>query len=267
MQVMALEQILHEMENNNPQRDPENYHLFVFGKPSLSGTWGWRIEGHHLSISFTIVDGKMVVSTPLFFGASPAEVRQGPQAGLRVLGTEEDLGRQLVELLTPEQEKVAVIADSAPSDIINGPGRKASPLQPAGISADKLTEAQQQILKQLILSYVTKLRAELAEQDFARIEEAGFERIHFAWAGKIQKSNPHYYRVQGPTFIMEFDKTQNNANHVHLVWRDFENDFGDDLLKKHYEQELHEPLVSQRRFQTRPGHAADRAADRGDDSV
>jgi hypothetical protein len=239
MKIMALEQVLHEMENQSPKRDPEKYHLFFFGTPSTQATWGWRIEGHHLSISITIVDGKTVVTTPAFFGANPGEVRQGNLAGLRVLGQEEDLGRALAKSLTVDQKKIAVLEGKPPRDVINGPGRDAQPLTPAGIAASEMTDKQQEILRRLISSYVDKFRDELAAEDLKKIREAGFEKIHFAWAGKFAKGQPHYYRVQGPTFIMEYDNTQNQANHVHAVWRDFKNDFGADLLRQHYQSAPH----------------------------
>ncbi len=239
MKIMALEQVLHEMENKSPKRDPEKYHLFLFGKPSTETPWGWRIEGHHLSISVTIVDGKTVVTTPAFFGANPGEVRQGEFKGLRVLGEEEDLGRKLVKNLTVEQKEMAILDGETPRDVINGPGRSAEALSPMGISASKLTGTQAEMLRKLIATYLGKFRPELAANDWEKIETAGFEKTHFAWSGEITPGKPHYYRVQGPTFILEYDNTQNNANHVHAVWRDFKNDFGDDLLKRHYELAPH----------------------------
>ena len=239
MKIMALEQVLHEMENQSPKRDPEKYHLFIFGIPSADATWGWRIEGHHLSISLTVVDGKTVVTTPAFFGSNPGEVRQGKMAGLRVLGKEEDLGRSLVKSLSVDQQKTAVLVGKPPRDVINGPGRDAEPLTPAGISVSDMTKDQKQILHELILSYVNKFRSGLAESDLKKIHDAGSDKIHFAWSGEFEKGKPHYYRVQGPTFIMEYDNTQNKANHVHAVWRDFKNDFGADLLRQHYHSAPH----------------------------
>ena len=239
MQVMALEQVLHEMENGNRVRDPSKYHVFLFGTPSDEGTWGWRIEGHHLSVSFTIIEGKQVAAVPAFFGANPAEVREGDLKGLRVLAKEEDLGRQLVKLLTVKQKETAIIAADAPDDVIFGPGREASPLKPAGIAASEMSEAQQKLLNELVEVYLGKVRGELAEVDRKRIEEAGVENIHFGWAGKIAPGERHYYRIQGPTFIFEYDNTQNSANHVHVVWRDFTNDFGADWLKLHYDAVEH----------------------------
>jgi hypothetical protein len=245
MQVMSLEQILHELENNSPKRDPEKYHLFFFGAPSNESTWGWRVEGHHLSLSFTIVDGKTVVSTPSFFGSNPAEVRNGPHKGLRVLGDSEDLGRQLIKSLSAEQKEIAIVSEVAPHDVINGPGRAASEIKPLGIPAADMTSAQRENLMAIVRCFVGKVRPELAASDLQKIEDAGLDKIHFAWAGKIKPGQPHYYRVQGPTFILEYDNTQNDANHVHTVWRDFENDFGADLLKKHYEAKPHDSATNQ----------------------
>jgi hypothetical protein len=238
MQVMALEQVLFEMENGNRKRDPAKYHLFLFGEPKADSAWGWRIEGHHLSVSFTVVDGNVSV-VPAFFGANPAEVREGELKGLRVLAKEEDLGRQLIKLLSIEQKKKAIIAEDAPDDVINGPGREAKPLDPAGIPSSEMNEAQQKVLRDLIEVYLGKVRGELADTDRKRMEDAGFEKIHFAWAGKIAPGERHYYRIQGPTFIIEFDNTQNDANHTHVVWRDFQNDFGADWLKLHYKAVEH----------------------------
>jgi hypothetical protein len=240
LNVMALEQILHELENKNPTRDPRLYYFYVFGDPSTKSTWGWRVEGHHLSVSLTLAGGQNVVSTPSFYGANPGHVRSGPHAGLRVLAAEEDLARQLVLSLTSEQRKVAVFETTAPRDVINGPGRKAAPLEPRGLSAARMKPKQRQLLMQLVREYVFNVRPKLARQDFARIREAGLKKLCFAWAGGLQPGEGHYYRVQGPTFILEYDNTQNDANHIHCVWRDFNNDFGEDLLKKHYDRDPHD---------------------------
>jgi len=227
--IMALEQVLHEMENGSARRDPAKYHFFVFGVPAADKTWGWRIEGHHLSISFTVVDG-----------ASPGTVPEGVvMAGMRALGEEEELGRSLVKQLSIDQKKIAILEGKVPRDVINGPGREAEPVTPKGIAAKKMTEPQRKLLRKLISTYLGKFRVELADADWKKIEEAGFDEVHFAWAGQIQPGKPHYYRVQGPTFIFEYDNVQNKANHVHVVWRDFKNDFGEDHLKKHYQAVPH----------------------------
>ena len=239
MGIMALEQILHEMENNAPKRDPSLYHFYIFGTPSTSETWGWRVEGHHLSVNVTIVGGQHIALTPSFWGANPANVKQGPHEGLRVLASEEDLARRLLKSFDNQQREVAVIQTEAPADVINGPGREATPLEPNGLFAKDMKGKQRKILMRIVREYVSNYRPELAKVDLKKIREAGEENISFAWAGGAEIGQPHYYRVQGPTFIMEYDSTQNDANHIHVVWRDFENDFGADLLKQHYEKTAH----------------------------
>ena len=235
--IMSLEEILREMEKDGSQvRDPERYFVTIFGTPESKGTWAWRVEGHHLSLNFTVVEGKAVSVTPSFLGSNPGEVREGPRKGLRVLAAEEDLARQLVRSLKEEQRKIAVVTETAPKEIITGADRKAKSLMPMGLSATKMNSDQREILWRLVKEYVTRCRSELAELDLKKIEQAGKDKLHFAWAGSVEPREGHYYRVQGPTFLLEYDNTQNNANHIHAVWRDLENDFGEDLLRKHYEQ-------------------------------
>jgi len=234
--IMSLEQILLEQEQGKgPKRDPENYSVSIFGKPGSEQPWGWRVEGHHLSLNFTVAEGK-VVGTPSFFGTNPAQVKDGPRKGLRVLDQEEDLGRALVQSLSDDQKKTAMLTGETPKEIITGNSRKARLLTPEGIAADQLTAPQKHMVLGLISLYANRLRGEVAEADLQKIQSAGFEKVHFAWAGGIEPGQPHYYRLQGPTFLIEYDDTQNNANHIHTVWRDMTNDFGDDLLKKHYEE-------------------------------
>jgi hypothetical protein len=238
--MLVIEQVLKDLENGAARRDSGLYYVTIFDRPGTTA-WGWRVEGHHLSLNFTVRGDEVLGVTPSFFGSNPAEVPRGPRQGLRVLGAEEDLGRELVRSLNEGQRKVAVIGATAPSEIITGASRKANPLQPEGIGASDLTSKQQDALRTLIHEYVFRYRTELAEQDMKKIQQAGFEKIHFAWAGPVESGQGgHYYRVQGPTFLLEFDNTQNNANHIHTVWRDFENDFGEDLLRKHYETVKHE---------------------------
>ncbi len=238
--IISLEDILKDLEQGKgPTRDPELYYVSIFDKPALDHPWGWRIEGHHLSLNFTVTGADQVSVTPSFMGSNPAEVRSGPRKGLRVLGTEEDLGRRLVKTLTEEQRKVAVYTNSAPSDIITAADRKAHFLSPAGLNASQMSKEQVDLLQTLIKEYVYRYRAELADQDLKRIQAAGLERLSFAWAGSTEPGQGHYYRVQGPSFLLEYDNTQNNANHAHTVWRDLQNDFGEDLLRKHYDQDHH----------------------------
>lgn len=239
--IMSLEQVLQELEGAGRRfpRDVELYFLTIFGNPGDKEAWGWRFEGHHLAINFTVVNGKDVSATPSFMGTNPAEVREGPRKGLRVLAEEEDLARQLVKSFNEEQKKTAIYTNTAPADIITAAERKATVLATTGLAASRMNKGQSKLLLELIREYVYRHRAEVADHDLARIQKAGFNKIHFAWAGGLERGQPHYYRIQGPTFLMEYDNTQNNANHIHAVWRDFENDFGDDLLRKHYDQTPH----------------------------
>ena len=233
--IMTLEQILHEMEQGRGNvRDPEMYFFSIFGQPDGHGTWGWRVEGHHLSLNFTIVNG-VATATPSFMGTNPAEVRQGPRKGLRVLAAEEDLARLLVKSLGDELRKKAIFQEKAPADVITGADRKARVLEPKGVAMGELADEQKKLLWAVIEEYIYWARGELAEKELAEIKEAGEDSIYFAWAGSTERDEGHYYRVQGPGFLLEYDNTQNNANHVHAVWRDLKNDFGDELLK-HYEE-------------------------------
>jgi len=236
--IMSLEEVLAELEKGKtgtPLRDPENYYFSIFGDPAAKGPWGWRVEGHHLSLNFANAGDEVISMTPSFFGSNPGEVREGPRAGLRLLAPEEDLARQLVKSLSDDQRKVAIIMAEAPKDIINVPGRNER-TNPDGLAQDKMTPEQTATLVSLIKTYLGRHRVDLAHDDWEKIEKTGLDKIHFAWAGGTEPGQPHYYRVQGPGFVLEYDNTQNNANHIHSVWRDFNNDFGGDVLKAHYEE-------------------------------
>lgn len=233
--IMSLEDILRILEKDTRgRRDPEKYHFSIFGTPSVEGPWGYRIEGHHVSLHFTVVKGQ-VTGNPTFLGSNPAEVREGPRQGLRVLGAEEDKARALLESLNEAQRKAAIVSPTAPGDILTERSRKAALKdQPSGIAASQLTAAQRRLLEDLVTEYIDNLPAELAEHRRGRLRQAG-DRLYFAWAGTVERGGPHYYRVHAPgLFLIEYDNTQNRANHIHSVWRDFENDFGVDLLAEHY---------------------------------
>ncbi|BET65691.1 DUF3500 domain-containing protein [Opitutales bacterium ASA1] len=237
--IVTLESVLREIEGGGifSHRDPERYHLLVAGTPEAHGTWGWRFEGHHLSLNITAVRGEAFAVTPSFLGANPAEVPRGPRRGERILAEEEDLGRALVRSLDARQRAVAIVSTRAPSDILTGAARRVEPLSPPGIAYAALEAEQQAALVRLIEVYVERHRAELAKADMQKIRAAGLEKVHFAWAGGLERGEGHYYRVQGPTFLLEYDNTQNDANHIHTVWRDFEGDFGRDLLREHLEHD------------------------------
>ena len=240
--IMSLEPVLHELEGAGRRfpRDPELYHFFVFGTPDSKGTWGWRVEGHHVSVNVTVVNGQQVSVTPSFFGSNPAEIKQGPRKGLRALAEEEDTARSLVKSLNEEQRKQAIVEATAPKEIFTEAKRKVKQLETKGISSAKLAPTQTDLLLKVIKAYVYRYRPELADDDLKKIEKAGLNKIQFAWYGGIEKGEGHYYCVQGPTFLMEYDNTQNNNNHIHAVWRDFDGDFGEDLLHKHYETTPHQ---------------------------
>jgi hypothetical protein len=230
--IMSLDEILLVTEPA-PRRDPDNYYISIFGEPSETGEWGYRFEGHHVSQNFTLVNGK-VQGAPSFFGSNPAEVLDGPRKGLRVLANEEDLALDVVNSLTPDQRKVAIFDEKAPGDILTTNSREAALKgQPNGLSASAMTPAQRTKLQDLLEEYCQNMPEEVAALREAQIKKAG-TNIWFAWAGGTQHLQPNYYRVQTPDFLVEFDKTQSNGNHIHSVWRDFNGDFGRDLLKEHY---------------------------------
>ena len=214
-------------------RDPELYFFTVFGTPGQKGTWGWRVEGHHVSLHFTVANGNAVVAAPTFWGTNPAEVREGVHKGLRVLDKEQDAGRALMMALDEGQRKTATYAEVAPNDILTATEVTVTPLNPPGIAAGTMTPKQRELLMQLIDVYTAQMTADIAAERQAEIKKAGVDKITFAWAGPVQPGERHYYRVQGPTFVIEFDNTQNNGNHIHSVFRDFDSDFGRDLLREH----------------------------------
>ena len=240
--IMSLEEVLYQIEGADEskraavreKRDPEKYFVSIFGVPADKGVWGWRVEGHHLSLNFTLKDGQMIRATPSFMGTNPGEIRQGPLTGLRVLAVEEELGRELVKSLTPEQFKTAFVTTEAPKEMITAAEHKVSALAPAGLADSELNEKQKGMLTRLISEYVERMRPEIAEAARAEFQAGG--PIYFAWAGGKERGEPHYYRVQGKTFLLEYDNTQNDANHVHSVWRSFDGDFGRDLLGEHVKQ-------------------------------
>lgn len=241
--VMTLELVLHDFERGKtwvgvglrPVRDPERYYFTLFGKPSTKGTWGLSVEGHHLSLNFVFRDGKGFAHTPAFLAALPAEVKadfpSGPKKGDRVLRAEEDLAFALVQSFTAAQRSIAVIAPQAPSDIRGPVGLKAPKRERQGLAVPAFQPHQQAILAQLIRVYLGNMPRDTAEREWNRIAAAGWENVYFAWAGALDPGIGHYYRVEGPTFLLEFVNVQpdfegNPANHVHSVWRDSEGDFG-----------------------------------------
>jgi len=237
--IRKLEEVLRELEGRGSTRDPDLYFLTFFGEPAADGAWGWRYEGHHCSQNWTIVNGKSIGSSPQFFGANPAEVREGPMKGTRVLSAEEDLGRSLVKSLSTAQRAEAVLSASAPGDILTSNQRKAAIQEDKGVAYSKLNKDQQGTLLALIEEYLAAQPSAQARQRLDKIHQAGFDQIKFAWMGGLERGEGHYYWVQGKTFLIEYDNTQDNANHIHCVWRDFNGDWGEDLLAEHYRNSPH----------------------------
>ncbi|QTN33043.1 DUF3500 domain-containing protein [Akkermansiaceae bacterium] len=230
--IMALEAFLAEIEKRPDFRNPKAYFTSVFGEPKAGGTWGWRFEGHHLSLNYTIADGKAVSVTPSFFATNPGEVMiDHPMKGTRPLAAEEDLARALATTLR-ETGKQVVFSEKPPGEILTAEDRKAKQLDPVGVIATEMTAAQQAALKELIAEFANRHRKELAEADLAKIL-ADMDKLRFGWAGGLKRGEPYYYRIQGTTFLVEVANVQNNGNHVHATWRDQSNDFGNDLLGDH----------------------------------
>ncbi len=242
--IIQLERVLNALEPDGPfVRDYENYRVSIFGNPESDGSWGWRFEGHHLSLHFTIVAGELTVSSPSFLGSNPAQVRSGAQTeqqhNQRVLAVREDSGRTLVTALSDLQRTRAITSDTAPRDIVTGAEYPIDPLSPIGIRAGEMNDSQQQLLRDVINAYTGTMSAAISAKRWEKIREQNFADIHFAWSGPVESGEPHYYRVQGETFLIEYDNVQNGANHIHSVWRDFEDDFGVDALREHYDSIAH----------------------------
>ncbi len=231
-QIIELEGVLAELERNPVRRDPENYYVWIFGEPKAKARWGWKFEGHHLSFHFTLAETG-IASVPTFMGANPAEVRNGPLTGRRALAAEEDLARKLV-LSFADKERAAVVFDAkAPPEILTADRSSVTALPDVGVPVASMSTPQRELLRQVLAAYAETLTPALAAERMARVDAGGFDKVRFGWAGGTAKGEKHYYRIAGPTFVLEYDNTQDGGNHVHTVWRDFTNDFGRDLLRDH----------------------------------
>ncbi len=237
--IMSLEAVLRAMEKDDGEkRNPGKYYFTIFGTPSETGMWGYRVEGHHVSQNYTVNNGH-VVDAPSFFGSNPAEVREGPRKGVRVLAQEEDLGRDLLNALDAKQKETAIVEKAGYKEILTSNSRKAAlEGQPNGLSASKMNAKQTELLMNLLSVYADNVPEQMATARMDMVKKAGKD-IYFAWSGVAERGGPHYYRIQAPTFLVEYDNTQNDANHIHTVWRDLTNDFGADLLKQHYQSSPH----------------------------
>jgi len=244
-QIMALESYLREQERVIPRwvphvvRDPELYAFSIFCHPGGKAPWAWRAGGHHIGFHVTVIDGDLVTTTPFFLGCNPSIVRHGTRdLGLRTLPEEEDMARALLTSLAPERKQIAIVSSTSPNDILTDTYRPANPsVPPRGLSFAVMSGEERQQLVNLIRLYVGRVTDEVADNEWRRIEAAGLETITFAWMGSEEFRQGHYYAIKGPTFLIEYDNTQDDATHIHSVWRDFTNAWGEDMLAAHYAAE------------------------------
>ncbi|MFT3937083.1 MAG: DUF3500 domain-containing protein [Chitinophagaceae bacterium] len=239
--IMLLDNVLKELEHRKPEdhyRDPNKYFLTVFGTPSAKNIWGWRFEGHHVAFHFSANKKELVAGTPSFLGSNPAIVQDGPDKGKYVLKDETDAGFALLHALSETERKKAIIDSVAPGEIVTAANRKAMIANPAGIKYNELSPANQQLMWQLLSLYIHRYTKLFADNMLQQIKKAGLDNLWFTWAGYTEHmlGKPYYYRIQGPTIIIEYDNSQNNANHIHTVVRDLTNDFGGDILLEHYRE-------------------------------
>ncbi|GAA4421045.1 DUF3500 domain-containing protein [Nibrella viscosa] len=243
--IIDMENVLRIVENrpaNDTYRDPENYSFTVFGEPSEKEPWGWRIEGHHLSLHFSSLTNKIIDMTPAFMGSNPGEVRiEGPKKGKQILKQETALGYALLNALNEDQRKKAVISETCPNDIVTSNKRKASLDKQEGLAYSDMTGSQQKIFMELLNTYLGNYQITLANQQMDRLKESGLDKLMFAWMGDREPGfgpgKGQYYRIHGPTLLIEYDNSQNQANHIHTVVRDLTKDFGEDLLTEHYKNQ------------------------------
>ena len=234
-QIMTLEEVLRSRGGDPKVRNTEKYNIAIFGDPSLTKPWGWRFEGHHLSLNFSIL-GDKVIGLPAFYGTNPAELKKGPLKGLRPLGEIEDAGRELANRLI-KAGKSPVFSEQAPKEILTAQDSTAKAQKVQGVTSDKLTGEEIKQLLAIIDDVASMQRQEITNENLRKIHTTQRKKMHFAWGGSLERNGAHYFRIQGVDFIIEYANTQNDANHAHLVWRDLKNDFARGSLKKHYAED------------------------------
>ncbi|MCH2317453.1 MAG: DUF3500 domain-containing protein [SAR202 cluster bacterium] len=237
-QIIDHESILGPIEKEagviSFSRNPELYYWTIFGEPGGEDPWGWRAEGHHVSLHFSIWGDKIIATTPFFFGANPAEVLKGDQAGLRILSNREDMALELINSLDSGQRTRAIVEDAAPWDIYSYNSSKAVFPKEEGLPGSQMNGTQQEMLMSLITEYVTQVRHDISHDKMTAIQEEGVGNFHLAWAGGTEAFKGHYYRIHSGNFVVEYDNVQNGANHVHSVIRDVDNDFASDVMREHH---------------------------------
>lgn len=233
---MDLENVLREMQPNTPSRIPENYLVAIYGTPSKDAPWGWSFQGHHVVLNFTVVKDSIAFA-PFFFGANPGEITTGPRKGTKPLAVEQDVAFELLNSFSAEQKRQAIFQTTSFVDVVTGSANQVAPLPKVGIPAKNLSKSQRDILKRLLAAILAAMPEKLAVKRLANIQAEDLGSVRFGWAGKTTKTEPHYYRIQGKSFLVEFDSI--DGDHVHIVWRDFDGDFGRDLLREHYKTSTH----------------------------
>ena len=236
-QIMDLEEVLGPLEKEQGRvtfdRDPTLYYFTIFGEPGGEDPWAWRAEGHHVSLHFSVWGDKVISATPFFFGANPAEVRNGPKKGQRILSVSEDLSFELMNELDAAQRSKAIIYEKAPWDLLTFNASRPSLPAEEGLPGSQMSGTQKKILMSLVTEYVSRTSTEISRRTLASMEQEGIDGLHFAWGGPVEHGQAHYYRIHGGKFVVEFDNRQNGANHIHSVWRDVENDFAQDVMRDH----------------------------------
>ncbi|MDZ4792867.1 MAG: DUF3500 domain-containing protein [Bacteroidota bacterium] len=236
--IIGLENVLRDLEKSD-RRDEGLYVVAFFGMPGKDTAWSWKFEGHHLSLNFTVVKNEICFA-PLFMGSNPAEIREGPYKGFRALKNEEDEGYALMKLFSDQQKQKVIFSKESLNEIVTFNTSQVSPLEPAGMYVKEMSAEQKKQLNKLIDVYLSNLPPILADKRRKKINEEDMNELQFGWAGSDEPGKPHYYRIQGKNFLIELDNAQNNANHIHSVWRDFYGDFGRDLLMEHYGSTHHQ---------------------------
>lgn len=236
--IMNLENVLLEISGDSIMRNQDKYSLAFYGNPEKDSLWSWSFEGHHISLNFTILNGKTSIA-PRFLGASPATILSGSRKGERILDNEENLGFKLINSLSYNQKKIAIFQENGLSGIVTKNSIKVNPLTPVGIKYEELNNSQQLIFLELLEEYIFTAPEEEAKKRIEKLKNEEMNEVRFGWAGTMQQGEGHYYRIQGKSFLIEFDNSQNNANHIHTVWRDFNGDFGRDLIREHYKNTDH----------------------------
>lgn len=232
-QIIDLENYLAIVENNPAKRDPTKYYLAFYGTPHRDSIWAWSFEGHHISLNFTISPDEIAFA-PTFWGSNPGVLLDGPEKGKIVLKNDHNWGLKLVNSLSTQQLEQALVSSQTYGEILTTNRAAVQFIENNGIKNSQLKPSQKKQLKKIVYHHLDRMEKAVSQRAVKLLENEDWKSITFSWAGKMKKLTPHYYRIQGKSFLIEYDNSQNNANHIHTVWREFEGDFGKDLIRKHY---------------------------------